>query len=319
MSANKESIESDQPRIPEAQSSPIIYQTNKTFITKIVLGSFGAFLLAILLNFPLEKNLLTIIEKQISKVRGCPLQYNSLSLGYFLPKLIFKDVTVPGTCFQKPGMNINLDSLVARVSMPSFWPIGVKAKVTALGEDIRFNAFPRLAIGGNAVQIEDSQIQGSFISNFLPIPLNINGNIDLQGNFEFSGQNVSSANFLLKSNDLSLPAQSVMSFPLPSLNFRKLEIAGTQTKKKVHIKAIRLGDNNAPITAEFKGTITLNQQNPSFSQLDLQGKVKFSPDFLNSLSLLKLLLNGKAQKDGFYFLQLSGSLNRPSHRFVDPF
>lgn len=313
------STDQDSPRIPETQTSPKVYAVEKSFFSKLILASVGAFFLAILFNFPLEKNIIAIIEKQISKVRGCPLQYNSIELGYFLPKVIFKDVTIPGTCFQKPNASINVDQLVARVSVPSFWPIGVKAKVTAIGDDIRLNIFPRLAIGGNAVQVEDTRIQGNFISHFLPIPLNINGNIDIQGNFEFKGQNIDTANFLLKSSDLSLPAQTVSSFPLPTLNFRKLEIAGTQTKKKVHLKALRLGDANAPITAEFRGDISLNPANMSFSQLNLQGKVKFSPEFLDSLSLLKLLLNGKKEKDGYYFLQLSGTLARPAHRFVDPF
>lgn len=319
MSSEQDSADSNSPRIPETQTSPKVYDVEKSFISKVVLASIGAFFLAILFNFPLEKNIIAIIEKQISKVRSCPLQYNGIELGYFLPKVIFKDVTIPGRCFQNPKASINVDQLVARVSVPSFWPIGVKAKVTALGDDLRLNIFPRLAIGGNAVQVEDTRIKGNFISHFLPIPLNINGNIDIQGNFEFKGKNIDTANFLLKSADLSLPAQSVKSFPLPTLNFRKLEIAGTQTKKKVHLKALRLGDANAPITAEFRGNIALNQSNMNFSQLNLQGKVKFSPEFLNNLSLLKLLLNGKKQKDGYYFLQISGTLARPAHRFVDPF
>lgn len=305
-------------RIPEGQTSPVVYQGSNSFFAKIGIASFAAFVLAILFNFPLEKNILTVVEGQLAKNRACPLQYSGISLGYFLPKIIFDDVVVPGSCFKNPSASINLDSLVARISMPSFWPVGIKAKVTAMSDDLQLNIFPRLAIGGHAVQVEDTRIKGNFISKLLPMKVNINGNMDIQGHFEFKGQNIESGNFLLKSEDFSLPAQSIGGIPLPTLNFRKLELAGTQTKKKIHFKAIRLGSRNSPLIAEFKGSITLNAGNINYSTLDLEGKVKFSDELLNEISLIRLLLNGKKQKDGFYFLQLTGSLMRPIHRFVDP-
>jgi type II secretion system protein N len=168
------------------------------------------------------------------------------------------------------------------------------------------------------VQIEDTVVKGSFINKFLPLPNLLKGDIRIQANADLNGKQIETGNIRLNSKNLLIPSQSLAGFTLPTIALRKLDLAGTITKKKLHIKAIRIGDSNSGLQAEFKGTIVLSAQNISFSGLNLQGKFRIDDSILNSVGLLRIMLNGKKKKDNFYFLRLKGSLARPKPEFIDP-
>lgn len=307
-----------QDRIPESQAVPHVYDMESSYAKKITLITLLAFVVAILFNFPLEKNIITLVEGEIAKNRRCPLSYQKIEMGYFLPKLIFTDITVPGQCFNKVGTNLNFDEALLKVSFPSFWPLGIKTKIEAQTQGARINIFPRLAFGGNAVQIEDTVLEGPFLSQFTPYPNFFRGKVKVQGNFEFKGKAISDGHLRLDSNDFIIPAQMIAGINLSSIPLKKLEFAGTYTKKSFHIKAMRLGNNDAPIQAEFSGKITPNARNFNFSRLDLEGRVRLSSAFLNEVGLLRLMLNGKKTKDGFYYLRLKGTMAAPQPTFIDP-
>ncbi len=305
-------------RLPETQVVERIYDIESSYAKKITVITLFAFIVAILFNFPLEKNILTFVENQISKNRKCPLAYQKLELGYFLPKLVLKDVTVPGQCFNKVGTNLNFDQVMVRLSMPSFWPIGVKTKIEAYNDGAKINIFPRLALGGHAIQIEDTHLEGSFLSSFTPFPNLFRGRVSIQGNFDLKGQKLDTGNLLITSDNFIIPAQMIMGINLSQIAFKKLEFAGTYTKKAFHLKAVRLGDASSPIQGEFTGKIHPSMQNFNFSRLDLEGRVKFSSAFLNEVGLLRIMLNGKKKKDGYYYIKLGGTLAVPKPTFIDP-
>jgi type II secretion system protein N len=305
-------------RIPEAQAVDQVYEIEKSYAKKVTLITLLAFVVAILFNFPLEKNIITLVEGQLAKNRRCPLAYQKLEMGYFLPKLIFSDLTVPGQCFNKAGTNINFDEALVKLSFPSFWPVGIKTKIEARAQGARINVFPRIAIGGHAIQIEDTYLEGPFLSKFTPFPNLFRGKVKVQGNFELKGNKVTDGHLRLDSDDFVIPAQTISGINLSSLPLKKLEFAGTYTKKTFHLKAMRLGTSASPIQGEFTGKITPNMRNMNFSRLDLEGKVRFSDAFLNEISLLRIMLNGKKQKGGFYYIRLTGTLAVPKPTFIDP-
>lgn len=305
-------------RIPETQVVEKVYDIETSYSKKIIVITLAAFIGAILFNFPLEKNIITLIENQIAKNRRCPLSYQKIELGYFLPKMVLSDVTIPGQCFNKAGTNLNFDKVLLRVSMPSFWPVGIKTKLEAKTNGAAINIFPRLALGGHAIQIEDTELEGPFLSQFTPYPNLFRGSVKVQGHFELAGQNLDSGNLRLISNDFIIPAQMIMGINLSRLAFKELEFAGTYTKKAFHLKAFRLGDDNSPIKGEFTGKIYPSMQNINFSRLALQGRVKFSDAFLNEVGLLRIMLNGKKQKEGYYYLKIDGTLALPKPTFIDP-
>lgn len=305
-------------RIPEAQAVPQVYDIEKSYAKKITLITVLAFVAAILFNFPLEKNIITFVEGQLAKNRRCPVSYQKIEMGYFLPKLIFTELTVPGQCFNKAGANLNFDEALVKLSFPSFWPVGMKLKVEARSEGARINVFPRVAIGGHAVQIEDTYLEGPFISKISNSPVRLRGRVKVQGNFEFKGNTITDGHLRLDSDDFVIPAQVIAGINLSSLPLKKLEFAGTYTKKTFHLKAMRLGNSDSPLQGEFTGKITPNMRNMNFSRLDLEGRIRFSDAFLNQVGLLRIMLNGKNQKNGFYYLRLQGTLAVPKPTFIDP-
>lgn len=305
-------------RLPEGEAVEQIYDIERSYAKKITVITLLAFIAAILFNFPLEKNILTLIENQIAKNRRCPISYQNLELGYFLPKVVMEEATIPGQCFNKVGTNLNFDRVMVRLSMPSFWPIGIKTKVEAETQGAKINIFPRLAIGGHAIQIEDTVLEGPFLSSFTPYPNLFRGEVKVQGHFELKGQSLDSGNLRLSSNNFVVPPQNIMGINLSQIPFKLLEFAGTYTKKAFHLKAFRLGDSSSPIQGEFTGKIYPSMRNMNFSRLDLEGRVKFSSAFLNQVGLLRIMLNGKKKKDGFYYLKLGGTLALPKPTFIDP-
>lgn len=305
-------------RIPETDVVDEVYVMDKKTISFIVILTLAALFVATILNFPFSGGIKPIIAKQINKNRACPISYQSLDIGYFLPKVILDHPTISGRCFKAPGKNISFDEAYFQITMPSFWPIGIKTKLYAKSEDAILNIFPRIALGGHSIQVEDTVLKGSLINNFSPFPNLLKGDIQVQGNFDIQGKQIETGNFRLKSKNLLIPPQNISGFALPAIALRVLDFAGTITKKKMYVKALRLGDSKSAFQAEFKGDIALSLRNISFSTLNLQGKFRIDDSVLNTIGLLRIMLNGKKKKDNFYFLQLKGTMARPQPVFVDP-
>lgn len=303
-------------RLPEDRAVDEIYVTNKTFSLKVGLFVLLAFACAFLFNFPLEKNIKNFVEGAIAKNRACPLDYDELNVGFFLPKLSFSNLTVPGRCFQQPGQNLNFSQARLGLSMPSLWPLGIKLKLEAKGDGLQIKAFPRVSVTGTDVQIEDTFIEGKFLSKFLP--LNVKGKITIQGNGQLQGSQITKGSLKAESKDVFIPAQSIMGFNLISLPLKTFQLAGTYINKTFNIKALRLGESSAPLHAEFRGTVKPNNANMMLSPLSLDGRVKFSDDFINELSLLRILLNGKPNRESYYYLRLDGTMGAAKPTFVDP-
>ncbi len=303
-------------RLPEDRAVDEIYASNTTFIVKIVAAVVIAFLLAFLFNFPLGKNIKNYVEGAIAKNRACPLTYDELTVGFFLPKLSFLNLNVPGRCFQKPGQNLKFSEANVRISMPSIWPLGIKLKIEARGDGLRINAFPRLSVTGTDIQIEDSYIQGRFLRSFLPV--NLQGDIKIQGNGKLEGKKITQGSLKIESENLYVPAQSIMGFNLIPLPLKAFQLAGTYINKTFNIKALRIGEQMAPLHAEFRGTMKPNNSNLNLSPLSLDGRVKFTDQFLNEISLLRILLNGKPNRESYYYLRLDGTLGAAKPTFVDP-
>lgn len=304
-------------RIPEGQAIDLIYSNSSWFYKKLIIGAILAFIVALSFNFPVRRNIKKLIVNQLRANRACPISYQSLDVELFLPKIIFDSPVIPGKCFKNPRTQVEFDSMIAKITMPSFWPLGIKSRIEAKSGESVFNIYPRLAIGGNAIQVEDTVISGEFISN-LTQGININGSFNVQGHFELEGGKVDTGSLKIDSSNAALPSQTINNFTIPGLNIGKIELAGNMIKNTFHLKAFRIGREGSPIRGEFKGKIKFSQGNIALSTMDLQGKINFAEDFLNQIPFIRLLLNGKKQSQGFYYLNLSGTFSRPTPQFIDP-
>lgn len=241
-----------------------------------------------------------------------------MQLSLFLPGLSLKDLTIPGRCFQSPRKSLQFNSAEFNISFPSFWPIGFKTKFEAKYEDTLINIFPRFTLSGHSIQIASTTITPALINQLTPTPNMINGDFKVEGNVELQSSRLDSAHLLIKSNNFLMPAQNISGILIPALKLKKFELAANIIKNKMQVKALRIGTSTSNLQGEFKGTIDLAQSNIAFSRINLQGKIKISKEIQEALPIIRLLLNGKKKKDGFYYITLGGTLSAPAPKIVDP-
>ena len=105
---------------------------------------------------------------------------------------------------------------------------------------------------------------------------------------------------------------------IPSLSFKKFELAANVVKEQVQVKALRIGTPASNLQGEFKGSVSLSKSNIAFSRIDLQGRIRISKEIQEAIPLIRLLLNGKQKKDGFYFVTIGGTVAAPQPKIVDP-
>ncbi len=308
----------EEQRLSETQNSIEVYKLNKKQVLLLLLVPFTLFSLTLLLNLPVTSGLKALVEEKVLKTRSCPMTYKNMELSYLFPGINLEELTIPGRCYRKPSQALHFNTANLRMTFPSFWPIGIKTKLDAHYEDTHINIFPRLSISGHSIQISNTTLTTRFINQLTPQPNMVNGDFAVKGNIELKSNQIDSAHLLIDSKNLFIPTQSISGIMIPALPLKKFELAANIVKDKVQVKALRIGNSTADLQGEFKGTVALSKANIAFSKLNLQGKFKISKTIQEALPLIRLLLNGKKQKDGFYFISLGGTLAAPQPKIVDP-
>lgn len=305
-------------QLNESHNGPEVYRLAKKQIALLGTIPLALFLLIILINLPVSSGLHSFVENNILKTRSCPMSYKKMELSYFFPGISLSDLSIPGRCFNNPTKTLHFEKVNFKFSFPSFWPIGIKTKLSANFKDTHINVYPRLTISGHSIQISNTDITTAFINQITPNPNMLGGDFNVKGNIELKSNQIDSAHLLINSKDLFVPAQSIMGIKIPAMPLKKFELAANVAKNQVQVKALRIGNSTADIQAELKGTLALAKSNINYSKLNLQGKFKISREVQEALPLLRLLLNGKKKKDGYYFISIGGTLAAPVPKVVDP-
>ncbi len=308
----------EESRLTESHNTAEVYQQNKKQLLLLLCIPFGLFILTLLFNLPVSSGLHSLVEEKVLKTRACPLSYKSMELSYFFPGINLEEMTIPGRCYRNPRQSLHFNKANFKMTFPSFWPVGIKTKLDAHFEDTHINIYPRLSISGHSIQISNTTITTRFINQLTPQPNMVNGDFQVKGNIELKSNQIDSAHLLVNSANVFIPAQSISGIMIPALPLKKFELAANVANKQVQVKALRIGNSTSDLQGEFKGTIALSQSNIAFSKLNLQGKFKISDDIQEALPLIRLLLNGKKKKDGFYFISLGGTLGAPQPKIIDP-
>lgn len=314
-----ENLQAPEDKIPENIAVPEVYSQTKKNILLLTVAPFAFFIFFLLINLPLGSKVDGLIEDKLLKNRACKMNYQSFELSYFFPGLGIDNLQIPKRCYGNTLPNeLSFDHVSAGMSFPSFWPIGVKTKVDLKVGTTHIQAFPRLTLSGHTIQIEQTTITSDLIDQLTPQPQMVKGNIDIKGNIEIKANALQSADLLISSKDLFLPKQSIQGIPLPALPIKKLEVAATAFGNEVQIKALRLGGIDSPLQAEAEGKLNLSKSGILNSNATLKGKVRLGDEIIEALPIIRLLLNGKPKKDGYYFFTFSGTPRSPKFNFVDP-
>lgn len=282
---------------------------------KIIICSLVLTLTGLLMNLPVLINLEEQIETAIKSYPNCQISYKKLDLSYLLPKLTLKRPTIPGNCFNNPTSSLKLDSIDTSFTIPSFIPPGLKFHSVIKGLKSEINIYPRVSAGAVDIRITKSKVNAKLINALTIYPNLLNGHLDLEGFFATKKNKLDSGVAKLSSKNLIVPAQTINFFEIPELILNKLNLVIKINKNKLSINQLLIGNESAPIRAEIKGTVTLNQRAMNLSLLNLQGKVKFSPEFMKSFAIMEMMLAKAKPVDGFYNFTLTGTPAAPKPTF----
>jgi type II secretion system protein N len=292
-----------------------IYQVPGNVKLKIVILSLILALTGLFMNLPMLGNLEDRIETAIKSNPACPVTYKNLKLSYFMPGLDITKPVIPGVCFNNPAKKLKLDSINTNFVMPSFVPPGIKLHSEIKGMNSIINLYPRISAGAVDVRITKSKINAKLINSLTNYPNLLGGVFDLEGFVSLKGENLESGVAKLSSKNLNIPAQTINFFNIPDMPLKKLNLVVKIEKNKININQLLIGSEDSPIVAELKGNITLNQRAINFSLLNLEGKIKFSPEFLKTFSILEMMLGKAKPVDGYYNFALNGTLAAPKPVF----
>lgn len=291
-----------------------IYSTKGFPYLKVFAVALGMFCIGLLLNFSLQKNIEKQIVAALSANPNCPIQYEDLNVGLFLPKIGLSDAKVPGSCFQSRGSSLKLDSVNLTLSGLSFYPFGLKFDGIAFGDQIDFQSTLSLGLPSPMFKIHNSKMDMRIINTLAARPNLLKGSLLIEAQGKLEGANIQQMNMVLQAKNLSMPPQSINGLKIPSLNFGqaagKLRISD---QNQLNLDEFVLGNDNSPIVGKLNGQVRLNQSNINASQLDLTAHLKFAPEFIENFPILNFFLNNKEQtEDGFYRIQLTGQLGSPN-------
>lgn len=277
------------------------------------LYTIAVFFAAFAMYFPVASKMESNVRSALGSLPGCPIAYDSMSFDFFLPKLVVKNLNAPASCFDQAGPPLTVDEARLYVRGISFSPFGPNFRLETQLFGNPLEALISVGLGGASVNMKDASVELSKISPMLPAGLNLAGkaNIDLLANVAQEG--VKNLDLRLTSKNLVLPAQSIQAFAFSRMNLNNLLLkAEMGSDGKLNVEEFILGDDASPIRANFSGDITLVKQNPQLSRLNLAGEVSFSEDFLSQYSIVEMLMNQFDKKDGFYQVQLRGTIGNPA-------
>ncbi len=265
-------------------------------------------------NFSFTERVEHILKGALNANPRCPISYKELKLGFFFPKAILNDVSMPGRCAAanatKPiefsQVNINLIGF-------SFSPFGpnLELKTTLGGSNIR----TKQTIGPTEqiINTQGTTLNLKTLLEYLGSDFKLQGQMETNALVNLKNNKVNSTKFLLKSKDLFIPSQRLQALDLPNLNLKNFSFKGVyDNSKKIRIESLIIGDDKSPIRASFKGDIWPNEFQFAMSRIELTGEVIFSEAFLESFSIVKMLFQNFPQRDGYYQVKLGGTIGSPS-------
>jgi type II secretion system protein N len=290
-----------------------IYKLDGISIPKWIVITVIVMFLGFFLNFPISKMITSGVKKSLDSMRTCPISYDKIEVEYFFfPKVILKNPTVSGICFQNPSAALKFKELMIRLWFPSFLPPGIRFHIPIKYEKSEIDIYPTLTFGKLHLNIKDAKIDGKLLEILTGKLKNIHGTIEVNAIANIDKAGPASGELLVKSKDLVIGPQNISGLAVPNLPLRSLLIKAELERPRLTLLDVIIGDDKSPLKANMKGEIKLNMKHVPSSGLDIDGNVFFGQDFLSSFGILNLFLAGKQTgKDGSYPIKIQGTFMRP--------
>ena len=283
----------------------------KIFIYPILL--FFVFTIAFLHFYPISTQLKSFMKKNLAGT-GCNPDYDNITIGWLLPKVIITDLSLPSTCFgQNSNENIRFNFVTINFNFINFSPFGLPFKIETEMNAQPLSLYFVQGISERLIRVKDQSLVFSRIKPLIGDKLKISGNMVLDFSLLLTNNNsIQSLELKVRSKDLQLPAQNLQGFTTPNLKLNDLYLEATSGKApRILIEKFLIGDTESPIRANFKGHVDMQQGNLPFSPMDLTGEMAFSENLKQQLPLIDIMFQTFAQVDGFYQIRLGGMLGSP--------
>jgi type II secretion system protein N len=281
--------------------------------------SFAILILAFVFNFPVKPTITSLVKKGLSLNKNCSVVYDDFEITTFPPGLSFKNLALPGKCFNKRSGKLDFKTADFNISTPNFSDFGIKFFGNLTNGATNINMYPTIALGNKLIlKIDKSTIDLSQFSDLTNGITHATGNVTLQLLAKVDGQKLDSATISAKSKNLKIPSQVLgggaqgMSLAIPSIFLQNFDLKAKLIRgTDLDIVKLTLGNSEAPVFANFTGKITLNQKLPGKSKLDIKGELQFSEEFLKSFVILKLFLAKFESDNDTYKIKIKGTLDNP--------
>lgn len=304
---------------PIDKTSPEYYKPLKPG-RPLKLALLGAifFIIAFLINFPIQQRVKNLIESNIIANLDCPISYSDISFQYIFPKIKMENLIIPNYCLgnTRPGGE-HFGDLSVNLAFPSIIPFGPRVSIPFNKGDSSLKILATATFSGLHLNIRDSVIDRDLIALLIPEASPIQGEFNLNSIFTipYNQSFPSHGKIKIDSSNLYIPAQNIQGFDVPLLNFNDLIISATIDPQTVTIHEALIGNDTSIIRALFSGNIDINHAHFNQSELNINGQVHLSESFLRDFSFVQLFLQNARQDDGSYAINISGTLASPRPNF----
>lgn len=272
------------------------------------LGVVLAFGVAFVANFPLERKVETLVKLQLAKLPGCRPNFESLRIEFLMPKVILSELTVPGSCLGGT-QPLKMPEVALRFQGPSFAPLGVAFRLDLSLKGAPVSVNYAAGLGSQVLNVQEEDLPLELLGALVPSVPKMEGHMKLNGKLALLGDQLQEMKLLIESQNLEILPQTVSDIKIPRLAIGNLLLKlDSQGPRKLLVQEFILGKTDAPIRGKFSGTIDLAPGATAMSPVNLRGEAAMSDEFLQAFPILNLMLPQFSQKDGFYQINLGGTL-----------
>ena len=295
----------------EVQSLNDIQYKSKIKVLLLIMIAFMLFVLAFLNFYPIGDKIKSVIKSSFNG-RGCNPDFDEIHMEWMLPKIVVTNLVIPASCLERAGGPLRFSHLTMNYHIINFAPIGLPFRIDTSFEGQAISVYYVLGFNSQMVRLKDQTLNFGKLQPLLGPGFKLAGNVTVDLNLGMSKNIINNMDLKAQAKDLSVPAQDLGGYPIPTLKLNDFFLETTSdTYPRIKIEKLILGDTEAPIRANLKGKIDMVSGNTGMSPLDLNGEIAITEEASQKLAVLNFLLQSFSQKDGFYQVRLGGTLGSP--------
>lgn len=295
----------------EVQSLNDIQYKSKIKIFLYIFLVIFLFVVSFLNFYPIGDKLKSIIKTSF-RGQGCNPDFDQIHMEWILPKIVVSDLVLPSACLDRPGEPLKFTHLTVNFNIISFAPFGLPFRIDTEMNGQPLSVYFVQGFGGQTVRLKDQTLSLAKLQPLMGENFKMIGKVTVDMTAAMSKNTLSELNLKAQSKDLQVPPQNIQGFTTPPLKLNEFYLEATsEAAPRITIEKLIMGDTDAPLRANFRGKIDLQEGNAGMSPIDLAGEVAFSESFRQSLPLIDMMFQSFTQKDGFYQIRLGGTLGSP--------